>query len=174
MPQLQSSLLASLGLNPVCPSLLFIGDPQTGDAIPEAVTKVTNTEGVVNFLDLLPADLVNTITKFLQPQGHIAGSTSPPRLPGPFQKSCFPDSRPSESAFLHWFIPSQVQGSVFAFIEHREIPVSPFLQAVKVPLNSSNCSPQLGVICTLMENAVCAVSQVISDVIRHCCPSRAS
>lgn len=65
-----------------------------------------------------------------------------------------------------------MQGFVFPFVEHHEILVSPFLQTVKVLLNS--CSPQLGVIRTLVEHAVCPISQVISDVIKHCCPRRAS
>lgn len=67
-----------------------------------------------------------------------------------------------------------MQDFVFAFVELCELPVRPFLQAVKVPLNSSDCSPQLGITCTLVENAVCSVSQVINDVIKHCCPSTAS
>lgn len=71
-------------------------------------------------------------------------------------------------------IPSQMQDFVFAFVELHDIPVRPFLQPVKVPLNSSpalqcaDCSPQFGVICTLVENAVCPISQVISEEIKHC------
>lgn len=96
--QLQSSLLASSGLNPVCPSLLFIGDPQTGRAIPDAFSQVTNTEGGSTLwiccLQILLIQYPGCCW-FSQPQGHIAGPCCPPRPPGPFQKSCLQVIRPS-------------------------------------------------------------------------------
>lgn len=101
MVQLQRSFLASPGLNPVCPRLLFNGDLQTGHAIPGTVSQVTNTEGGSTLwiccLQILLIQYPGCCS-FSQPQGHIAGpcSTScPPRPPGPFQKSCFPVSQTS-------------------------------------------------------------------------------
>lgn len=101
--QLWSSLLAPSGLNPVCLSLLFIGDPRTGHAIPGTVSQVTNTEEGVNSLDLLPADLADTMPRILLvlPASHNCGSTLLAQLlllqdcQDLFRKAVFPVSWPS-------------------------------------------------------------------------------
>lgn len=134
----------------------------------------------VDSLDLLPADFANTNTQDavcfpshkVTLLAHVQLLVLQDRQVL-FRKAVSQSANP-QSVLLHSFIPSQMQDFVFAFVELCEIPVRPFLQAVKVPLNSSDCAPQLGVICTLVENTVCPISQVINDVIKHCCPSTAS
>ncbi|KAK4824703.1 hypothetical protein QYF61_017929 [Mycteria americana] len=70
---------------------------------------------------------------------------------------------------VHWVIPSQLQDFPFPFVELPEVPVSPFLQPVKVPLNGSTTiwhishSFQSCIICKLVEGAPCPIILIINE-----------
>ncbi|KAK4810954.1 hypothetical protein QYF61_013362, partial [Mycteria americana] len=106
------------------------------------------------------------------PQGHIAGSCStwcPPGPPGPFLPSCFPAGRPPACVLVHGVIPPLVQDLALPLVELHEIPVSPILQLVKVPLDGSmtlwhiSCSSQFGVISKLAGDTLCPIIQIINE-----------
>jgi len=63
-------------------------------------------------------------------------------------------------------VPSQGQDSALLLVDPHEVPVSPFLQPVRVPLDSSttlrrtSLSSQLSLICRIAEGVLCPGIQV--------------
>ena len=70
-------------------------------------------------------------------------------------------------------IPPQMQN----FVELREVPLSPILQPVEVPLNGSTTiwcishPSQFCIICELAEGALCPIVHIINEDVEQYCPS---
>lgn len=64
----------------------------------------------------------------------------PPQHTGPFLQGCSPSSLPTACS-SHQTIPCQMQGLLVAFAGICEVPVSPFLHPIKIPLSSSPVQP---------------------------------
>lgn len=66
-----------------------------------------------------------------------------------------------------------VQDFALPLIDCHEVPVSPFLQPVKVPLDGSKtlwcigCSSQFGVISKLAESPLCPIIQMINEDVKE-------
>lgn len=79
-------------------------------------------------------------------------------------------SRELHRRLLHWVLPSQ--GFPFVFAEFHTVPIGSFLQAIKVPLDSSpaprliDSSPQFGVVYKLYKQAFHCLLQVIKMLSR--------
>lgn len=79
------------------------------------------------------------------PLAAFAGSSStwcPPGPPGPSLQSCFPAGHPQRVLGLG-AVPPPGQHLTCPLAEVREVPVSPFLQPVEVPLGGSAISCSL-------------------------------
>ena len=87
---------------------------------------------------------------------------------GLFCKAAFQPFGP-QPILVHEVIPLQVQDFVFSFDGLHEIPVSPFLQPVEVPLDGSmtlwciSRSSQFCVISKLAHGALCPIIQIINE-----------
>ncbi|KAK4818982.1 LOW QUALITY PROTEIN: hypothetical protein QYF61_022649 [Mycteria americana] len=101
----------------------------------------------------------------------IAGSRSTWRPPGPQVLSCqaaFQLSSP-QNILVHGVVPPQVQDLALLLVEVHEVPVSPFLQPVEVPLDGSmtlwciSHSSQFGVIRQLAEGTLCPIIHVTTE-----------
>ena len=100
------------------------------------------------------------------------------RLPGPqglSLQSCFPAFR-LQHVLVPGVVPLQVQDFAVLFVELHEIPLSPVLQPVQIPLDGSTAtwcisrSSQYCVICKLAEVVLCPIVQVVNKDVRHYWP----
>ncbi|KAK4826285.1 hypothetical protein QYF61_007132 [Mycteria americana] len=72
-------------------------------------------------------------------------------------------------------VPPQVQDFALHPVELYEVPVSPFLQPVQVPLDGSTTlwhishSPQFCVICKRAEGTLCPIIQIINEDVKQDC-----
>ena len=143
--------------------------------------------GRVTSLDLL------VIFCLMQPRILLAllwgkGTLLPPVQPGVHQdpqvffcQAAFQPGGP-QHILVHGFVPPQVQDCALLFVELDEVPVSPFLQPVVVPLDGSTTvgcishSSQFDVICKLAESILCPVRWIINDDVKwdwiQCWPQR--
>lgn len=70
-------------------------------------------------------------------------------------------------------IPPQDQGLPFLSVELKEVPVSPFLHPVELPLDGDTAlwhisySSQFCVICKLVEGTLCPVIQIINEYVKY-------
>ncbi|KAK4826730.1 hypothetical protein QYF61_010983 [Mycteria americana] len=73
----------------------------------------------------------------------------------------------------HGIVPPQVQDFALSLDELHEVPVSPFLQPVQVPLDVSTTlwcvshSSQLCAISILAEDALCSIIQIINEYVEQ-------
>lgn len=83
--------------------------------------------------------------------GQFAGSYwTPPRPPGPFLSSCFPDGCLSAFTSVHGAVLPQVQEFLLPLVELNEIPDSQFFQPVEVSGRQNNSlvyQPLLPLLC---------------------------
>ncbi|GAB0181886.1 cAMP-dependent protein kinase inhibitor alpha [Grus japonensis] len=91
---------------------------------------------------------------------------------GLFCQAAFQLSSP-QYVLVDGVVPPQAQDFALPLVELCEIPVSPFLQPVEVPLDGITAfwyiihSFQFGVICKLAEGTLCPIIQIVNEEIEQ-------
>ena len=121
--------------------------------------------GRISSLDLLATLL---LVQPRTPLAFFAASASTWCPPGPSLQSCFPAAHP-QLVLVPGAVPPQGQDFACPLVELQEVPVSPFLQPVEVPLGGSatswclSHSSQCGIVSKLAEGALCPIIQSTSE-----------